>query len=283
MTKYYYLVSSLADIVLDSGRRSQSPRQLFLFAMEQMKPRDFEQVRQLFLFNDIKNAVFLYFNKKQKQEDYALPAYYDEVTFNENLQEPNLFLPFLAKFYEMKKAGIRMYPELPETDALTSLFYEDLEDFTTADGFLRAYFYFELNLRNICTAIAFRKNGLDLTGKLIPRGGAYETISKNESASDFGLTNEFPFVGRLITLSQQTQLLDFEKALEDIRWNWLDERVGDDYFSTEAVLAYFVKLNSVHRWEELSKETGDELFNGIVNNIKRSIRFSIEFITTGDK
>ena len=282
MAKYYYLVSSLADLILDGNRRSPGQRKVFMFCREEMAPRDFEQVRKLFLFNDIKNAVFLYFNQKQKQEDYITPAYYDEATFNENLKDTDQFLPFLRRFYEQKKSGIRAYPELPETDELTSFFYEDLESLTEP-GFLRDYFQFELNLRNITTAMALRKNEMPLAGKLIPCGSANETIGKNETAADFGLAAEFPYVNRLIALSQRSQLLDFEKALEDLRWKWLDERLGDDYFSTETILAYFVKLSSVDRWESLSQEKGEELFNGIVNTIKRSIRFSIEFITTGDK
>lgn len=281
MAQYYYLVSSLADIMIDSGRTSPDLRQLFVFCMEEMAPKDFEQVRKLYLLNDIKNTIFLHFNKKEKQEDYVQPAYYDEGTFNENLKDPSLFLPFLTQFYELKKAGKRLYPQLPETDELTSLFYEELDEFT--DGFLREYFHFELNLRNITTALALRKNGLAVAGKLIPSGSAYELIGKNESQSDFGLGDEFPFVERLVALNQQSQLLDLEMAVEDIRWKWLDENVGDDYFSTEAILAYFVKLNSVTRWDQLDKERGQELFDGIVNTIKRSIRFSIEFITTGDK
>ena len=250
--------------------------------MDEMREKDFEQVRKLFLYNDIRNTVLLHFFKKKRQEDYATPAYYDELTFNENLKDTSCFLPFLSKFYELKKSGKRQYPHLPETDELTAHFYEDLDDITEP-GFLRDYFHFELSLRNITCAIAFRKNNLPISGKLIPFGSAYELISKNEQASDFGLSDEFPFVERLVAMSQEGNLYDAEMAIERIRWGWLDERVGDNYFSTDAIVSLFVKLMSIERWEVLSKEKGDELFNGLMNTIKRSIRFSIEFITTGEK
>lgn len=282
VTNYYYLVSSLADLSLEGRPGGESLRKWFFLAMDEMKEKDFEDIRKLFLYNDIKNTVLLYFYKKKRQEDYATPAYYDEYTFNENQKDPSNFLPFLAKFYELKKIGQRQYPDLPETDELTSHFYEDLDNIT-APGFLRDYFHFELNLRNITSAIAFRKNHLPITSKLIPFGTAYEQISQHESDDDFGLADDFPFAAELIGKLEASSLYAGEMAVEKLRWNWLDERVGDNYFSTEAVIAFFVKLISVERWERLSKEKGEELFNGLINTIKRSIRFSIEFITTGEK
>ena len=282
MANYYYLVSSLVDLELDGPRLGEGLKKWFFHAMDEMHESDFEQVRKLFLYNDIKNTILLHFFKKKRQEDYATPAYYDELTFEENKKDTSGFLPFLAKFYELKKQGKRLYAHLPETDELTTLFYEDL-DSITEPGFLRDYFNFELNLRNINCALAFRKNGLPVSAKLIPCGLAYELICKNESAPDFGLTDEFPFIGKLMAQSDDGSLYGSEMAIEHIRWAWLDERVDNNYFSTDAIIAFFVKLMSIERWEVLSQEKGDELFNGLMNTIKRSIRFSIEFITTGEK
>jgi hypothetical protein len=282
VNNYYYLVSSLPDLVLDGGHINQNLRSMFFFAMDEMQEHDFEQVRKLFLYNDIKNTILLYFYKKKRQEDYSTPAYYDEFTFNEYKKDPSCFLPFLTKFYDLKQTGKRQYPQLPETDELTAHFYEDL-DGIAEPGFLRDYFHFELNLRNLSCALAFRKNALPIAAKLIPFGTAYELICKNESAADFGLADEFPMMERIIQLNQQASLQELEMYYEKIRWDWLDERVGTNYFSTDAIIAFFVKLLSVERWNKLSKEKGDELFNGLMNTIKRSIRFSIEFITTGEK
>jgi hypothetical protein len=272
----------MVDLSLEGARVGQGLRKWFFHAMDEMREQDFDQVRKLFLYNDIKNTILLYFYKKKRQEDYATPAYYDELSFEENRKDTSCFLPFLARFYELKKAGKRQYPHLPETDELTALFYEDLESITEP-GFLRDYFDFELSLRNITCAIAFRKNGLPISAKLIPFGTAYELICKNEAATDFGLADEFPFIEKLVSPSEAGSLYDAEMAIEKVRWEWLDERVGDNFFSTDAIISFFVKLRSIERWEELSKEKGEELFNGLMNTIKRSIRFSIEFITTGEK
>ena len=67
------------------------------------------------------------------------------------------------------------------------------------------------------------------------------------------------------------------------RWRWLDERVGADFFSTDFIFSYVIKYQSVERWQTLSEEKGDELFGELLNSLRRSVRFSLEFSDVGDK
>jgi hypothetical protein len=183
-------------------------------------------------------------------------------------------LPFLAEFFTNSEAGIRLHPDFLEIDELALLFYQRLEDIR--DPFVREYFLFELNLRNIAVALELRQRSLPPDGRLIPIGAAYAIIAAG-AGDDFGLTDSFPYVRRLLAPYRETDLTRREQLLDEIRWEWIEERLGSDYFSFDYILGYLVKLLSVERWRSLKEETGSEVFDELLNTVHRSVRFAIEF------
>ena len=55
-----------------------------------------------------------------------------------------------------------------------------------------------------------------------------------------------------------------EQALDQIRWNVLDELVGPNPFSAAAVLAYGVKLQISERWAMLDSEAGQARIGAVL-------------------
>ena len=80
----------------------------------------------------------------------------------------------------------------------------------------------------------------------------------------------------LIDLYEGSSPLEIEKATTAARWKWLDEAVGYNLFSKEAVFAYAVKIADVERWLTLTPEEGrvklDELLEQLHQNIKKITR-----------
>jgi hypothetical protein len=150
------------------------------------------------------------------------------------------------------------------------------------NGFLVSYFAFELDLRNITTAISAEKMGIDYANKMIPFGRAYGIILENGTAGD-ALKQEFDYSSRLLEVFGSPDVVAMEREIDAIRWAWLDEATEKDGFSADSVLAYALKLQVLHRWANLEEEKGRKLFDDLVGIIKRSIRFSIEFSTAGEK
>jgi hypothetical protein len=276
MNYYHYLISSLYELIIDSGRKTALWKEFHEFCEDQLKKDDFNEFKKLFLMNDIKNAV----NYKKKNDPYKIPSYYPEEEFIENLKEPVIFFDFLQRYFQEKKQSKRSYPEMLEIDELVLFFYEDLKNI--AEGFIYEYFLFELDLRNITTAFSCRKSNIDFTDKIIPFGENAEQILKNRSG-DFGLGREIDFIDKLALAYDSGSIVKIEKAIEDARWNWLDSRIRDDFFSFEAVLAYTVKIQSVLRWMELSEEKGREILNKLLGQIKSGIKFQDEFLSIGGK
>ena len=64
-----------------------------------------------------------------------------------------------------------------------------------------------------------------------------------------------------------------KKSVEEIRWNWLDEKMEFNYFSAIAVFIYAIKLASVERWMFLSEEKGQEMLDKLINQITTSVKF----------
>jgi hypothetical protein len=276
---HYYLLSSLPALSLEMKRGVPEVRQVFLYCGEQLGTADFEQVRRLFLFNDIKNTVFFHFNDRKSNRQYMSPAYYDEATYVENLKDPASFFPFLARFHELAREERRIYPDLPYTDEVTAFFYDDLDELV--DGFLAEWYRFELDLRNATVALAHRQNGLPITEKLIPSGLVWEAARRDPSVPDLGLGSSFPALGELV--AWEGGLTGYERLIEDLRWRWLDERTQGFEFTTDQVLAYLVRLMSVTRWHGLRAEDGEAAFQKLMDTVSRSIRSSVQFATSGEQ
>jgi Protein of unknown function (DUF2764) len=273
---YYYLLSSLAELNPSKEEEPLPIAQFLDFCREQLTEKDYRGLKSLFLWNDMKNVL----SYKKAGDFYVTPAYYGEDDFLQNLAERERFLPFISHYFNNQENGIYEFNSISITDELASLFYFDLD--RLENRFVKDYYLFELNLRNLTTAMSLRKAGLPYTDKLIPFGTFYEDLLKSTSG-DFDLAAEAPYIAELENVFSGFDLVKIEKAIDQVRWNWLSVYDERDYFSLESLYAYAVKLSLQSRWVNLKPDKGQELFDKLVTIIQRSVRFSIEILTAGDK
>lgn len=279
MAQYYYLCSSLIDLILDSKAKFFSSFDLIQFCEEEMNKKDFNDFKFLYIFNDIKNIINIG-EILDDEKKYIYPAYYSLEEFKENLKDYDSFLPFISEYLFNKKNEKRAYPHLLEIDELLTLFYNYVE--TLDNRFIKDYYNFELLLRNITTAISLKRNAINYTNRIIPAGDYYEVILKSNS-NDFGIGKEFRFIEKLLEIYENEDLIKREQEEENIRWNYLDEYIGKDFFSTNFVFSYAIKLKSVERWLSLKEEVGKEMLEKLIKDIKNKIIFSEEIFVVGRK
>lgn len=277
MGHYTYIMSSLQELKLFDPGRNFTTLQLFLFCRDQLRPQDMEKLRLLFLMNDIRNTVYLNFNEKQRQEDYVRPACYDEDSFWAGRKDHSLFFPFLQRFYLQLEGEPRAYPDLPMADELTFYFYEDVE--TLVSGFTLDRYLMERELRNLALALTEIHEGRGPLGRLIPSGIVYEAVAASPNPKDWNLEKSLPWASYLLPLVDQP--LELEVTLEKIRWAWLDEQEPESWDSLEALMIYFVRLQTVERWEALELEAGKTRFESLLGTLNRTIRFTIEIANPG--
>jgi hypothetical protein len=273
---YYFLAASLADVSWGAATPRGTLDELIAYLEGELHPQDTTALRQLFLFNDMRNAVSYHV----PDDAFVTPSCYDRDTMAEAAESYSDVLPFLNDFFEIVRGAARVYPEIPVIDEMSILFYDRLDDIESS--FVRDYYLRELNVRNLTIALSRESRGFPYRERLIPRGDAFDAIMTG-TPPDFELSADFPFVEELVRVFKTTDLTAHEETMERLRWNWLDERVGPQFFSTEFILSYVIKYQSVERWQTLNEEKGDELFGELLDAVRRSVRFSLEFSEVGDK
>jgi hypothetical protein len=269
--QYYYLVSSLVDISLDLNKLPMGMDEFINFCSEEMSKKDFNDLKKLFIFNDIQNSI------KYKDNNYVFvkPSYYNEEDFKENLKDTDAFFEFLSEYFYNKKNEKRVFPDLLEIDEVFQLFYLYIDSFCS--DFLNDYFLFELNLRNITTGLSQRSNNLPVPNKIISKEDISELIKKSTS-QDFGLSKSIDYIEELVEIYKSNDLIKIEKKIDEIRWEWLDERIGYNYFSADFIYTYAIKLASLKRWVNLNIQNGEERLNNLINQISLNIKLPEQFL-----
>ena len=59
--------------------------------------------------------------------------------------------------------------------------------------------------------------------------------------------------------------LDRERALDNLRWNTIEELEGFDEFSIDAILGYALKLKIAERWASMDEKTGQSKADELIN------------------
>lgn len=274
MKEYFYLISSLHDLELDSQKKLPSLTDFLDFCESQLSEKEFLELKKVFIFNDILNVVK---SNSGDSSPYIYPAFYTRETFLENLKDTDDFFPFLSTYFSNKKAGKRDYPELQETDELFALFYENLETLSK-NRFITDYFRFELDLRNTLTFLNMKKSNMDFKDYLVPFGDSYERLSKT-----MNVENSMPDIEVIVDSVNEGDIIATELMVDKVRWKWLDNEVGNDYFSFKFIIAYAIKLSSVERWHKLTDVSGKNMLDKLIDKIKSGIVFSDELFKSGGK
>ena len=100
---------------------------------------------------------------------------------------------------------------------------------------------------------------------------------RTSSARDFGLSGEVDVFESLVKISEITELVEREKKLDALRWNWMEDAIFFDYFTVERIFAFLLKLEMIGRWISMDKEKGSELFRQIIDKLKDEIQIPAEF------
>lgn len=140
-----------------------------------------------------------------------------------------------------------------DVDRLYSAYFEYVLA-TTRNDFLKGYFSFHMDLRNIAAALRARRNRLDPSEHVIGEGDLVEILGIS-TAEDFGLSGQYPWLENLLKADAPHLR---QEAMEHILWDYLDEKSGPDVFGFNVILTFLLKLQFLHERLALSKEKGME-------------------------
>ena len=165
---------------------------------------------------------------------------------------------------------LRAESPLREEDLRAQLLYQ--EGMRSSNAFVRDWFAFNLNLNNILAAVICRKHGFDLKKTIVGEGEVQDAL-RTSNAKDFGLSATLPEIDDILRLSEVEDLYEREKKTDALRWAWLEDKTLFSYFEAENVFAYWLQAQMLFRWDILNKETGEQIFRDLLNDMKRDIHF----------
>jgi vacuolar-type H+-ATPase subunit C/Vma6 len=230
--KYYFLVSYLPDLRREDKKIKVRFGDL-LAEKNQIAEQDWLEVELVLLAHDI----FL-IEKLRSGKDM-------EVEYT--LYDPE-FWKSLVEFFQ---TGVSERLSPRQVNLLWEAYYDHVIETTTSD-FLRGFFQFEKDLRNIIAAVRARRKGLAPSDHLVGESDVVDLLGRS-SAEDFGLGREYAWVERLVQAQDPVQI---EDTVEQILWEYIDQKTEHLDFEFDVVLAYLLKLELLEKRLSLSEEQG---------------------------
>ena len=138
--------------------------------------------------------------------------------------------------------------------------------------FVRDWFEFNRDMNNVLVAQICRKHGFDVKQQIVGEGEVAEQLRTHTSQKDFGLNEVAGDFSAYLALAQIEDLMQREKAMDAIRFEWLQTRTEFDFFSAEMVFAYYLEALMLHRWSILTVEQGEQIFRELVADMKKGVK-----------
>lgn len=268
---YIAFIAGLPEITWDDRKLSLTVADFRHQLKDYISEKDERLVDFFFLPND--NAQVLRLLYKQ-EPDEALETVFSLKELEEEVQEPDRLLPtYLYEFITDFKEEHLRYEVSPE-NVLSWMYYDEM--LKAEHLLIRRYAEFSMNLKNLVTAFNARKYGLDIAREVIGSND-FAVALRTSHAKDFGLSMDYPYVEQVIALMENDNLVERERGLDLLIWNFLDEAVAFRYFSLDLVISYMLKLMIIERWSKMSPESGRRVFMEMIEKFRQSFQFEEQF------
>lgn len=139
-----------------------------------------------------------------------------------------------------------------DAESLDSEFY--LKALNHRNRFIREYFAYDLNLRNL---------KVEYLNKSLGRPEDMDIVRlEGMDGSDFEGRQE------IMSVLEGADILKRERGLDDLMWKKIEEITIMDVFDIEVILGFIARLKIIDRWDKLDPDTGNELFRKLVEEIR---------------
>ena len=268
---YIAFIAGLPEITWDDRKLSLTVTEFRQQLKDYISEQDERLVDLFFLPND--NAQVLRLLNKQ-EPDRALETVFPLKELEDEVQEPDELIPgYLYEFITDFKEEHLRYEVSPE-NVLSWMYYDEM--MKTEHPLVRKYAEFSMNLKNLVTALNARKYGLDIAGEVVGNND-FAMALRTSKTKDFGLAMDYPYVEQVMALMENDNLVERERGLDLLIWNFLDEVVTFEYFSLDRVISYMLRLMIVELWSKMSPESGRKVFMEMIERFRQSFQFEEQF------
>ena len=275
---YYYLVAGLPELTLEDSKLSYTVADFKVELYPDLSDEDKKLIDLFYLKFDNANVLKLL---KDKDAAIDLRGNYSAeelVEFISSLKEgdeiadavfPSYLSTFIFEYFNATAEDDFLYE-----DRLAALYYEYA--MKCKNKFVSSWFAFNLTMNNILVALTARKFKMDIAPLIVGDTEVCEAL-RTSGARDFGLTGEVDFLDQLVKISETEELVEREKKIDQLRWNWMEEASFFNYFTVERLFVFLLQLEMIERWISLDKEKGNQLFRSIIATLKDEVQIPAEF------
>nr|WP_320916871.1 DUF2764 family protein [Bacteroides intestinalis] len=275
---YYYLVAGLPELTLEDSKLSYTVADFKAELYPNLSDEDKKLIDLFYLKFDNANVLKLL---KDKDAAIDLRGNYSAeelVEFISSLKEgdeiadavfPSYLSTFIFEYFNATAEDDFLYE-----DRLAALYYEYA--MKCKNKFVSSWFAFNLTMNNILVALTARKFKMDIAPLIVGDTEVCEAL-RTSGARDFGLTGEVDFLDQLVKISETEELVEREKKIDQLRWNWMEEATFFNYFTVERLFVFLLQLEMIERWISLDKEKGNQLFRSIIATLKDEVQIPAEF------
>jgi hypothetical protein len=265
MLKYYYLISSLPELVFE-GENFKNVDFLKIrdYILEHVSEKDSRYVINLLNVIDNSNLLDAFFDKNRERVQGGQFQFHSIDDLDKSALP--LYMRYFIERMEEYKAEHKSYlHKFAALQYLSNVYYTEMEK--SDNKFISKWFKFDKEVRNIQTAYLCRKRGVDIDEfYLIGRDDMTKSLQKNTSP-DFGLSRIRDYIPELLQAFETPNIVAREIKLDALRWKQIDEINLMEYFSIDVALGVLQKAYIADRWLALDKERGKLLFRKLVDDL----------------
>ena len=242
MTNYYCLVAGLPDLSLEDGKLNYTVANFKSEIYSELSEKDRKLIDLFYLKFDNANLLKLLKDKEAATD------------FEGNYSQ-NELLALISSVRE-GDAPDKRYPSYLY-EFITAYLALSAEELYRAEDMLSACYYaYAMNCGN----------QFDVSEMI-----------RTSNARDFGLSEMLEYFEQVLRISEIEELVEREKKIDLLKWNWMEDAVFFNYFTVERIFVFLLKLEMIGRWISMDKEKGSELFRQIIDKLKDEIQIPAEF------
>lgn len=277
MTNYYCLVAGLPDLSLEDGKLNYTVANFKSELYPELSDKDKKLIDLFYLKFDNDNLLKLLKDKEavtNSEGNYSSDELLALIASVREGDAPDK--KYLSYLYEFIAAYLALpADELYRAEDMLATYYYAYA-MNCGNKFVSSWFEFNLNINNVLAALAARKYKLDVAQVVVGKTDVSEMI-RTSNARDFGLTEMLEYFEPILRISEIDELVEREKKIDLLKWNWMEDAVFFDYFTVERIFVFLLKLEMIGRWISMDKEKGSELFRQIIDQLKNEVQIPEEF------
>ncbi len=190
------------------------------------------------------------FTPDWRQGDKGLDDYLNQVRELLSAKD-NETLDFIVNGFDKEQIGPELYKAALEHK----------------NGFIRAFFEFDLKVRNAKVRYLNQALGRD------PEKDVLKLT--DPEAEENGLEQEeveFKEAAQLQKILEGNDILARERGIDDLYWEKIDELTLFDYLNFDKILGVIVKMMIIRRWILLDEEAGRAMFKKLVDEVRGTFK-----------